>query len=182
MTARRPRDIGTVAESAVVRALHGLGFPHAERRQLRGIHDAGDITGTLGVCWSVKGGVAAKTASDGLVARWLVELDRQRVNAAAGVGVLVLQRAGIGVANAGRWWAVVRHGELCCGVVDGPPVRLLVADACRLLRNAGYGDPAMTGAALRAPETVQGVSEYPDGTNGALAAHRPPAIGYGDEP
>jgi len=141
MTPRKPRAIGTATETAVVRYLAANGFPHAERRSLRGSLDAGDITGTPGVAWSVKGGVAAKTASDGQVGRWLAELERQRTNAAATVGVLVLQRAGIGEANAGRWWAVVGYGGLCCGVVDGPPARLHLADVCTLLRNAGYGTP-----------------------------------------
>src|SRR6185312_8871013 len=124
MTPRKPRAIGTATETAVVRYLVANGFPHAERRSLRGSLDAGDITGCPGLVWSVKGGVAAKTASDGQVAKWLAELERQRVNAAATIGVLVLQRAGIGEANAGRWWAVVGYGQLCCGIVDGPPARL----------------------------------------------------------
>jgi len=141
MTPRKPRAIGTATETAVVRYLRTAGFDQAERRSLRGSLDAGDITGTPGIAWSVKGGVAAKTASDGQVTKWLAELERQRVNAAATVAVLVLQRAGIGEANAGRWWAVVGYGALCCGIVDGPPARLHLADVCTLLRAAGYGQP-----------------------------------------
>src|SRR5690606_36637180 len=96
MAPRRPRDIGTAAETAVVRYLRDHGFPHAERRTLRGSQDAGDITGIPGVCWSVKGGQAAKDASDGLVEDWLSELERQRSRAKASYGVLVLQRRGYG--------------------------------------------------------------------------------------
>ncbi|NAE18288.1 hypothetical protein, partial [Enterococcus hirae] len=66
----RPRDIGTAAETATVRYLRTAGFPHAERRALRGTHDCGDITGTPGLAWEVKGGQAAKGASDGQVAQW----------------------------------------------------------------------------------------------------------------
>jgi len=152
MTPRRPRDIGTAAETAVVRFLAANGFPHAERRSLRGALDAGDITGTPGVCWEVKGGEAARTASDLLIVKWLGELAAEIVNAAAAVGVLVVQRAGVGPANAGRWWAYMpawQLAELVSGDWVKPyrrgqrefPVRLLLADAVSLLRAAGYGNP-----------------------------------------
>ena len=57
----KPKQIGTRAETAVARYLAANGFPHAERRTLRGREDAGDITGTPGVCWEVKGGEAHVT-------------------------------------------------------------------------------------------------------------------------
>ena len=133
----KPKAIGTAAETAATRAVQRNGFPHAERRALRGIQDAGDITGTPGVCWEVKGGQAAKAAGDGQVAQWLAETERERVAARADFGVLVLQRAGIGPANAERWWAV-----LDIGTVSGPLyVRMHLADACRYLRQLGYGQP-----------------------------------------
>jgi hypothetical protein len=144
---RRPRDIGTYAETAVVRAIVPRGFPLAERRSLRGRHDAGDITGTPGVCWSVKGGAAARTASDGQVLLWLRCLDDQVVEAKADVGVLVLPRPGIGTPFAFRWWAIMRLRTLhrLATGSDDPfsrwyPARLLLADACELLTLAGYGE------------------------------------------
>jgi len=147
MAPRRPRDIGTAAETAVVRYLRDHGFPHAERRALRGAQDAGDITGTPGVCWSVKGGQAAKDASDGLVEDWLSELLRQRSNAKASYGVLVLQRRGYGPERAGRWWAIMRgwqYEALCARdrhwqFGAGDPVRIFLSHACALLVHAGYG-------------------------------------------
>lgn len=146
---RRPRDIGTAAETAVVRYLHTAGFPHAERRSLRGALDAGDITGTPGICWEIKGGDAARTASDLVIERWMAELTRERENAKADVGVLVVQRAGIGPANAGRWWAVMPSWQIAYLLLEktppaglGFPVRLLLADAVTLLRAAGYGTTA----------------------------------------
>lgn len=146
----KPKIIGTRGESAVVRFIRSAGFAGAERRALRGVLDAGDITGTPLVAWSCKAGQYAKTASDALVADWLDELDKQRINAGADVGVLVLQRAGIGEANAGRWWAVMRgidYEDLCKTGVDADwarfgsadPIRLTLAHACRLLVYAGYG-------------------------------------------
>jgi hypothetical protein len=149
----KPKRIGTAAETAVARYLQTHGFPHAERRALRGTQDAGDITGCPGVCWEVKGGDAAKNASDLLVADWLAETETERVNAGADVGVLVLQRRGVGPANAGRWWAVMLHVavyDLRSGddrltqpdvwdLVDSTPLRMHLADAVRLLRATGYG-------------------------------------------
>jgi hypothetical protein len=150
----RPRNIGTAAETAVVRYLQTHGFPNAERRSLRGILDAGDITGTPGICWEIKAGAAAKTASDGLVAQWLAETEQERVNARADVGVLVLARKGVGAVNAGRWWAVLRleaTDMLAIGyppnfVTDAPliPVRIHLSDTVTWLRHSGYGDPLPT--------------------------------------
>lgn len=144
----RPRDIGTKAETAVVRYLHTAGFPHAERRSLRGALDAGDITGTPSICWEVKGGEAAKVASDATIAAWMQELASEVVNAKADVGVLVIQRRGVGPSNAGRWWAYMPAWQLVCLARDGYapvglgfPVRMLLADVVTLLRAAGYGEP-----------------------------------------
>ncbi|WP_038843434.1 hypothetical protein [Salinispora arenicola] len=147
----RPRDIGTRAETAVVRYLQPNGWPHAERRSLRGAHDAGDITGTPGICWEVKGGDAARNASDLTIGRWMLELAVEVTNARAEVGVLVVQRAGVGTANAGRWWAIMPAHQviaLATGVEPALrmhwPVRMLLADAATLLHAAGYGQPQPT--------------------------------------
>jgi hypothetical protein len=144
----KPKAIGTAAETAVSRYLQAHGFPHAERRALRGIQDAGDITGCQGICVEVKGGDAAKNASDLLVADWLEETEKERVNARADVGVLVLQRRGVGPANAGRWWAVMTLPTLLSLTVlprdylhPAIPLRMLLSDAVHLLRAAGYGHP-----------------------------------------
>jgi hypothetical protein len=138
----RPKDIGTRAESAVVKFLRENGFPHAERRALTGSQDQGDITGCPGLVFEVKGGEAAKNASDGQVEKWLAETEIERNNANADIGVLVVQRRGIGAPNAGRWWAVIRRN----GTAFGDPhfqfaVRYLLSDAVHLIRAAGYGDP-----------------------------------------
>jgi hypothetical protein len=97
----------------------------------------------------VKGGEAAKSASDLLVADWLAETEKERVNARADVGVLVLQRRGVGPANAGRWWAVMPTYQVVQLVVglclpDPPylaPVRMCLADTVDLLRFGGFGTP-----------------------------------------
>lgn len=145
----RSKQRGTAAETAVVRYLAANGFPHAERRALRGNLDAGDVTGCPGLCVEIKGGDAARFASDGLIAAWMRELAAEVGNAGADVGLLVVQRAGVGPANAGRWWAWMPAfqvaGLMALSLVDARvtfPVRMLLADAVALLRAAGYGQPA----------------------------------------
>jgi len=146
----RPKDIGTAAESAVVRYLQANGFPNAERRALRGAYDCGDVTGIPGVVIEVKGGAAAKRASDGQVTAWLEETDVERRNARADVGILVMQRPGIGVLNAGRWWAILPfdYAVSVATVTErrywshlSGPVRMHLAAAATLLRHGGHGTP-----------------------------------------
>ncbi|MFI6793631.1 hypothetical protein ACIBG4_40505 [Nonomuraea sp. NPDC050383] len=146
----RSKAIGTSAETAVVRALRTHGYPHAERRALAGVHDLGDITGTPGVCWEVKGGDAARTASDNQIADWMAETEKERANASADIGVLVIQRKGVGAANAHRWWAYTTSAVLAqlmepsVALYDEAPivpVRMLLADLTQVLRWAGYGEP-----------------------------------------
>lgn len=127
-------SIGTAAETAVVRVFNANGFPHVERRRLRGRYDMGDLTGCPGLCVEIKGGAAAKNASDAQIAAWLDETETERLNAGAYHGVLVVQRKGIGAPNAGRWWAVIRDGH-------GAVVRYYLADYLRVLRMCGYGEP-----------------------------------------
>lgn len=101
----RPRDIGTAAETAVVRCLRTAGFPHAERRALRGVLDAGDVTGTPGVAWEVKGGAAARTASDGQLVAWLAETERERLTAGAdGSSCCLTSRRGRSASKASVTW------------------------------------------------------------------------------
>lgn len=148
----KPKAIGTRAETAVVRVLRTGGWPHAERRALTGAQDQGDITGTPGICWEVKGGDAARKASDGQIIAWMAETAIERITTGTEVGVLVVQRAGYGEARADRWWAIVPLFEfavLCGGALPPAdlahaPVRLILGDLIRLLRHAGYGEPLTT--------------------------------------
>ena len=151
----KPKAIGTATETAVVRYLQANGYPHAERRALRGQNDAGDITGTPGICWEVK--ARNRPVSDNQIDTWLSELATERANARADVGILVIRRPGFGPANAGSWWAVTSapdlfhiHGGTTTGLVWGMvgyfgisdiPVRLTLAHAVRLLRIGGWGEP-----------------------------------------
>ena len=149
----RSKQIGTAGENAVVKFLLANGWPYAERRILSGVHDKGDITGTPGLCWEVKAGKAAETASDEQIAKWLYgETETERVNANAAIGILVVKRRGIGATRAGEWWAVVDGGvfaDLIYARNDGGeqyepigfPVRCHLANLVELLRDAGYGTP-----------------------------------------
>lgn len=144
MPPRRPKDKGTDAERAVVRYLQAHGFPQAERRASNGAVDRGDVTGCPGVCWEVK--FRDRMPGDGQLNMWLVETERERDNAGADIGVLVVRRPHAGVAS---WWAVVRLGDLMALRDDSTPhemrtqwpVRLLLSDLVTTLRTAGYGEP-----------------------------------------
>lgn len=108
----RPKNIGTAAETAVVRYLRENGFPDAKRLTLQGASDIGDIS--LGDGWpitiEVKGGHAAENASDGQVQLWLNEAHREMENAENQLAVLVLKRKGKSAASAGAWWVVMDMG------------------------------------------------------------------------
>lgn len=100
----RPKAIGTAAETAVVRYLAAHGFPAAERRALHGATDLGDITGTPGIVWEVKGGEAAKDASDNQIADWMDEAQTEAGDAGATYGFLIVARRRKNVRD---WWAVI---------------------------------------------------------------------------
>ena len=156
---------GTATETAVVRYLNANGFEHAERRRLRGRYDTGDVVGIPSVVIEIKGGNAARNASDGLIESWLDETETERRNANADIGVLVVARKGVGAANAGRWWAIVRDdsgfttadGTTPLGFAPGVTIRLFLSDAVRMLRACGYGDPLEAAASTKATvETTEG--------------------------
>lgn len=147
----RPKQIGTAGETAVVRAARAHGFGLADRLTLTGALDRGDIGLCPGVILEVKAGQAAKTASDGQIEKWLVETERERINAHAQVAILVTARAGIGAPNAHRWWAHMTTTTLF-DLIGGcrrnwgirhpeATIRMTLAEALDLIRHAGYGDP-----------------------------------------
>lgn len=146
------RAIGTPCETAVVNVLIDEGWPLAERRPLHGSKDLGDVTGTPGLVWEVKGGKAAENASDGQVVKWMEETEAERRNAKADYGILVMKRKGIGYTNARMWWAIMGVADWAhlvgdslayedFRIINPLPVRLHLIDAISVLRRAGYGDP-----------------------------------------
>jgi hypothetical protein len=143
----RPRAIGTYAETAVARTAQTNGFPNADRFALHGSRDIGDVGLCPGVIVEVKGGHAAHHATDLDVQNWLDETARERDNANAAVGFLVVQREHVGAPNAHRWWAYWRLGwiaDLSYSQAFGARhlvVRTTLGGSLDLLRAAGYGDP-----------------------------------------
>ena len=113
----RNRAKGTAAESAVVRFLQTVGWPHAERRALSGSKDRGDIAGVPAVCIEIKNAARLN------IPAWLRETEAERINAGADYGVLIVKPIGIGETRVGQWAAVMPLGDLT-----------------RLLAAAGYGD------------------------------------------
>lgn len=123
-------------------ALRRLGYHDARRKVLSGNKDQGDVHVTDGITAEVKGGEAARSASDNQIRQWLAEAERERVNSASDFCLLVLQRRGVGPANADRWWAVIRSddlGRLCN--FEAPPglvLRTTLAEFVQILRSTSY--------------------------------------------
>ena len=139
----KSKQKGTAFETAVVGFLRDNGFPYAERAPLSGNKDRGDITGTPGLAWEVKGGTTAKTASDSLIHGWVVEASVEAANARAEYGFLIVQRA---QQNPRNWWACLFAGDLA-RMLGAPeethpavPVRMRLVDLCHLLRITGWAD------------------------------------------
>lgn len=149
-TMSRSRDIGTATATAVVKYLRTHGWPHAERRALTGAQDQGDITGTPGICWEVKGGKTAEQAGDGLIADWLDETETERRHAGADIGILITKRKGYSAIRAASW---IAHLDLTTwyaltgaraplpSSVSSQPVHLPLSTLVPLLHAAGYGTP-----------------------------------------
>jgi len=137
----KSKDLGTKAETAVVKTAIPRGFPLLERRVLKGIYDCGDLTGYPDMCWQVKGGHYAWNASDLQIANWMEAMEKQRANAGASIGLLVTQRKSVGAPNAHRWWAYMWASTFTGDPAHRFPVRMLLEDALLWLRGAGYGEP-----------------------------------------
>jgi hypothetical protein len=159
----RPKQIGTHAETAVVRYARTFGFGQAERRALAGSADLGDVLLCPGVVIEVKAGKAAETASDALISDWLAETEKERRNAGAAHGLLVTKRKAYGPTRAGLWWAHWHLADLPLPIglwhdrLAPIPVRMQLVDALSLLRAHGYGDPlpALELDAVPRPEAVK---------------------------
>ncbi len=102
MMANPSKQRGTAGESAVVAYLISRGWPFCERRTLSGAHDKGDIAGVAGVCIEVK---ACKSITLG---PWLNEVEVEKRNAKARVGVCWFKRRG--TTDPGAWF-VTMTGE-----------------------------------------------------------------------
>lgn len=113
----KAKQKGTSAESALVKYLQANGFPNAERRALTGSLDQGDITGTPCLAWEVKNHKAYH------IPAWLKECEIETGNAKADFGILAVKPNGVGLGNAGQWWAIMTMDQMV-----------------KLLREAGYGD------------------------------------------
>lgn len=150
----RPKAIGTRAESAVTRFAQEFGYPFADRQPLRGNKDQGDILFCPGFIGEVKGGDAARYASDAQILSWLIETTVERDNAAADMAILVVARWR---QPTSRWWGVMWADDVVTLSSEDAkpaghslviPVRFLLSDALALTRGAGWGDALEPGYAM----------------------------------
>lgn len=102
----KPKNIGTRAESAVLKILLPY-WPSAKRLVLAGAQDRGDIGDTGKFIFEVKGGKQADRPNDAALDGWMAEAKLEAKHSDVLIGVLVTQRAGFGVDNADHWYAWV---------------------------------------------------------------------------
>lgn len=151
MAKRRPKDIGTEVETALVKVFTAAGWANTKRLALEGVNDRGDISlgDEVPVTIEAKGGKQAEGASDGLIQTWLAETERERIRNGHPIGVLILKRKGVSGANAHRWTAIMMawqyewlrsvNGTVPLEVGATDPIRFDVEHLVSCLRNAGYG-------------------------------------------
>lgn len=148
----RSKAKGTAVETAVTRFANSYGFPLAERRALAGSSDRGDVLLCPGVILECKGGAAAELASEALIRAWMDETERERKNARADVGMLVVKRRGVGHTRAHQWsaflplWTLAdlvrdREQDDYKGADEHVPIRTTLEGALTVLRAHGHGEP-----------------------------------------
>lgn len=132
----KPKNIGTAAESAVVRYLHSRGYAEAERLALRGNSDHGDVRVTRLVHIEVKGGKAAENASRERIAQWVLEAEIEGDHSDT-FCFLVTKKKGKGNASVGQWRAFMRVSDVHPGELSearGIIVEMALEDAVTLLK------------------------------------------------
>lgn len=103
-------------EIPVEQYLQQRGFRRAFRLRHQGVIDKGDIGGIDNVCIEVKNWGRYK------IAEWVKEMLREKENAKARIGAVLMKPKGIGKTRVGQWWIV-----------------MTVEDFSQLLIDAGYG-------------------------------------------
>lgn len=137
----KPKAIGTAGESAVRNFLNGDGWPECHRIAQTGREDSGDLLicdKPLRAIAEVKSGAVAEKASSALIWAWLEETERERRNADAALGVLVVRRYR---RNPALWDVHMRLRDLVWLETGRPgfsdiAVRMSLADFSAMLRFA----------------------------------------------
>lgn len=97
----RSKAKGTAGETAIVATLIEEGWPHAERRALKGNLDRGDVAGLPGVM------IEAKAEKSYDISGWLKEVAVEKANDNAAVGACWFKIRG---KTDPRQWGVVMTG------------------------------------------------------------------------
>lgn len=117
--ANRSKQIGTAAETIVVKVAQRNGFPYARRSTLAGALDKGDVhlgDGTDTII-EVKGGKQCEALTPAKMDKWMQETRAEIRNSNSKFGFLVTQRKGFGEKSAEAWYAHIPV-ELCAGGWD----------------------------------------------------------------
>lgn len=145
--ARRPKDIGTEAETAASRFCIANGFPKCDRRSLKGAKDRGDLLLCDGVIAEVK--VRDRTISLQEIAGWMIETETERINASADYGFLIVRKKFANVAHWPCFWmvkdVVTLHTDFepdQSGIIKPRTAiaSMTLIDSVMMLRHCGYGE------------------------------------------
>lgn len=114
----RAKDKGTAYETAVVRYLRDrLGDEEIDRMPLRGNRDEGDVRGLklrgMPVCVEVKNHRQLR------LTEWMGQLEAERGNMDAELGMIVAHRAGCGDRRIGESWCVMTLDDVLALALGG---------------------------------------------------------------
>lgn len=113
------KDKGTKAETAVIKLMREMGWPHVERRSLQGENDRGDVTGIVGVVIEVK--AEAKPSFGVYCKEALIEAN----NDGGSIPIVVWKKP---FKNVRKWVSMIPLDYL---MGDVPPWGLLPDKTCR---------------------------------------------------
>jgi len=127
----RAKARGRETENMVVGYLNDHGYPHAERRRLKGAKDEGDITGIPGVVIEVKGDRSMR------IRAWREETVTEAWNAHVEFYFLVVR---VEYKPVAEWDVHIPTGLIAEGLfaTEDVWIRMDLADAATLMKLQGY--------------------------------------------
>ena len=111
MTNRSGRK-GWAGEAPVLDWLKKRGFFRAYRLRTQGVADKGDIGGIDEACIEVKNQGVYR------LAEWMQETEKEKANAKARIGALVVKPKGVGNTRVDSWWVITTLSDFTTLLID----------------------------------------------------------------
>jgi len=103
--ANRPKQLGTLLETAIVGWLIQNGWPFAHRRTQKGSPDEGDVCLSERIPFTIEAKNSRKTTERAAIGTWLKELESEVTNVGDDAGAVVHKRRG--TTNVGDYVAIM---------------------------------------------------------------------------